>query len=40
MIDWALAAKLAVALAPVIVLLAVFERLDVFRLVCGGSLAV
>jgi RsiW-degrading membrane proteinase PrsW (M82 family) len=39
-IDWALAAKLAVALAPVIVLLAVFERLDVFRLVSGGSLAV
>jgi len=39
-IDWALAAKLAVALAPVVVLLAVFERLDVFRLVSGGSLAV
>src|SRR5436309_1728429 len=35
--DWALVAKLAVALLPVVVLLAVFERLDVFRLVSGGS---
>ena len=32
-------AKLAVAFAPVIVLLVVFERLDVFRLVSGGAVA-
>ena len=32
-------AKLLVALAPVIVLLVVFERLDVFRLVSGGAVA-
>jgi RsiW-degrading membrane proteinase PrsW (M82 family) len=37
--DWDLVAKLAVALSPVIVLLVVFERLDVFRLVSGGALA-
>src|SRR5262249_31687526 len=35
--DVALFAKLAVALAPVIVLVVVFERLDVFRLVSTGS---
>jgi protease PrsW len=38
--DWSLVAKLAVAFLPVIVLLAVFERLDVFRLVSGGSVVV
>jgi RsiW-degrading membrane proteinase PrsW (M82 family) len=38
--DWHLFAKFVVALAPVIVLLVVFERLDVFRLVSAGSLAV
>ena len=32
-------AKLLVAFAPVIVLLVVFERLDVFRLVSGGAVA-
>ena len=32
-------ANLLVALAPVIVLLVVFERLDVFRLVSGGAVA-
>ncbi len=37
--DWSLIAKLAIALAPVLVLLVVFERLDVFRLVSGGSVA-
>jgi RsiW-degrading membrane proteinase PrsW (M82 family) len=37
--DWALVAKLVVALSPVVVLLVVFERLDVFRLVSGGSVA-
>ncbi len=37
--DWGLVAKLAVAVSPVIVLLVVFERLDVFRLVSGGSVA-
>ena len=37
--DWALVVKLSVALAPVVVLLVVFERLDVFRLVSGGSVA-
>ncbi len=35
--DLTLLAKLAVALAPVIVLVTVFERLDVFRLVSTGS---
>jgi protease PrsW len=35
--DWDLAAKLLVALSPVVVLLVTFERLDVFRLVSGGS---
>jgi RsiW-degrading membrane proteinase PrsW (M82 family) len=37
--DASLAAKLLIALAPVIVLLVVFERLDVFRLVSGGAVA-
>ncbi len=37
--DWSLVAKLVVAVSPVIVLLVVFERLDVFRLVSGGSVA-
>jgi len=37
--DWYLVAKLVVALSPVIVLLVVFERLDVFKLVSGGALA-
>ena len=37
--DWHLFAKLAVALSPVVILLIVFERLDVFRLVSVGSLA-
>ncbi len=37
--DWHLLAKLAVALSPVVILLTVFERLDVFRLVSVGSLA-
>jgi RsiW-degrading membrane proteinase PrsW (M82 family) len=37
--DWHLVAKLAVGLAPVVILLVVFERLDVFRLVSAGSLA-
>lgn len=37
--DASLAAKLLVAIAPVIVLLVVFERLDVFRLVSGGAVA-
>ena len=37
--DWALVAKLIVALSPVIVLLVLFERLDVFRLVSGGAVA-
>lgn len=35
--DVALLANLAVAVAPVIILVAVFERLDVFRLVSTGS---
>jgi RsiW-degrading membrane proteinase PrsW (M82 family) len=35
--DVLLATKLAIALAPVIVLVVVFERLDVFRLVSTGS---
>lgn len=38
--DAALIAKLAVALAPVVVLVVVFERLDVFRLVSTGSVIV
>jgi RsiW-degrading membrane proteinase PrsW (M82 family) len=38
--DIALFAKLAVALAPVIVLVVVFERLDVFRLVSTGGVVV
>ncbi|MDB5427896.1 MAG: hypothetical protein JWR43_1871, partial [Phenylobacterium sp.] len=37
--DWTLVAKLVLALSPVVVLLVVFERLDVFRLVSGGSVA-
>lgn len=37
--DWTPIAKLLVALLPVVVLLAVFERLDVFRLVSTGSVA-
>ena len=37
--DWSLVAKLAVAFLPVVVLIVVFERLDVFRLVSGGSVA-
>jgi protease PrsW len=37
--DWSLLAKLAVAFLPVVVLIVVFERLDVFRLVSGGSVA-
>lgn len=38
--DTSLFLKLAVALAPVIVLVVVFERLDVFRLVSTGSVVV
>lgn len=37
--DWSLLLKLAVAFAPVVLLLVVFERLDVFRLVTPGSVA-
>ncbi len=36
--DWHLIEKFVVALAPVVILLVVFERLDVFRLVSLGSL--
>jgi RsiW-degrading membrane proteinase PrsW (M82 family) len=35
--DWSLLAKVLVAVAPVMVLLVVFERLDVFRMVSGGA---
>lgn len=38
--DWVLAAKMAVTFLPVIVLIVMFERLDVFRLVSGGSVAI
>ena len=35
--DWPQIAKLVAALSPVIVMLVVFERLDVFRMVSGGA---